>query len=294
MVISAGLFFFLVQAQATPELPIKFTSFDISRERVEHKVIARATLVNTSSEELKDLSVHITYFDRDRELRSSTPCRLQSVPSKRSGVAVLEAIQVERFSRYELSLEAGDRRLVFGGNEEDALPVFRRDHRREKAGAAPGAAGGLTVELKGVKWIARDPLAVKNGPPGDIALLRIAVRRRGQETSATGALSVCFTEGNAPKAYATRRIQEESWRRDADELNSSTAVAESIAYDVLRGELWVAILCADSSKGAPRIDVTLDLEEGGTWIWNKLEKPFEVAPRVADRPPSTGSPSPPK
>ena len=59
---------FLLALQA-PE----FTRFEFARERVGHRVVADALLVNLQDADLADARVVVVYFDRDLELKRSKP-----------------------------------------------------------------------------------------------------------------------------------------------------------------------------------------------------------------------------
>src|SRR5262245_49089043 len=62
----------------------RFTQFEFARERIGHKVIVDATLVNTASQDLTDVRITVSYFVGDRELRKSRPVQVARIAAQES------------------------------------------------------------------------------------------------------------------------------------------------------------------------------------------------------------------
>jgi hypothetical protein len=266
-----------VQA-AGQERPV-FTRFDVSREKEEHKVSVSAVLRNPGSADLSDVWISVSYFDGDRELKSSKSTRLARLPAHESTSLTLEARQVEKFSRYEVLLEMDDRKLVYVGTPAEETPKFKR---AEAVPVRPPESRP-TVEIRGLKWFDRDPLERKQEGPGDVPFLRLAVRLKNQAIHPAGKIQVMLFDGAKPLRFLNIGIEDACYQRDAGELSTRTALPEIVAYDPISGELWIGLLRLDHAKSTLRADVTLTLEDAGTWEWKGLEKSFAAEPRASDR-----------
>ena len=257
--------------QSSDEHP-HFTEFQLSREKEGHKVSASAKLKNPGPVDLADLWVCITYFDGERELRTSKPQRVARLAPRETADVVLEARQVEKFSRYEVGIETDSRKFTYAGTA-DELPKFQRIDRTPERPAPPGP----TVELRGLKWFDRDPLEART--VGDTPFLRFVVLQKGQVQHPTGKIQITVFDGRKPLKYLNISLEDGCYQRDAAELNGRTALPETTAYDPITGEIWVGLSRVDHSKVALRLDVTLSLEGKGTWEWKEMEKVFTCAPR---------------
>lgn len=274
-----SLVFWFVLTQDPSAGHPEFTQFDISRSKDEHRVSIAAVLKNPGATEIGESWITVVYFDGDRELRASTPVRLSGLPAQGTTSISLTARQVETFSRYEVVVESPDRKCTYVGTASGSPPRFKA----EQAVPARKTERRPTVEVRGLKWFSRDPLEVKQESPADIPFLRIAVCQRGQSIHPTGKAAVMIFDGKKPLRFLNLVLGEECYVRDAGELNSRTALPESIAFDPVSGELWIGLIRVDRSKVQIRLDLTLSLEETGTWEWKDLEKSFAAEPRIADR-----------
>jgi hypothetical protein len=90
-------------------------------------------------------------------------------------------------------------------------------------------------------------------------------------------------DGTKPLRYLNIDLADACYRKDAGELNSRTALPETVAYDPLTGELWVGLVRVNHDKTTLRADVTLMQADGGTWEWKGLEKTFVSEPRASER-----------
>jgi len=266
--------FLAVCLQASDDHP-HFIEFQLSREKEGHKVSASAKLKNPGPMDLSDLWVCITYFDGERELRASKPQRLAKLAPRESASVVLEARQVEKFSRYEVGIETDTRKFMYAGAAADELPKFQRVDRTPDR----PAAAGPTVELRGLSWFDRDPLETRPVAPGDTPFLRFVVRQKGQVQHPTGKIQVTVFDGRKPLRYLNIALEDGCYQRDAAELNGRSALPETTAYDPITGEIWVGLIRVDHAKVALRLDVTLAFEGKGTWEWKEMEKVFTCAPR---------------
>lgn len=147
----------LLQAPA-PE----FTKFDLARERVGHRVVAEALLVNLQESDLADARVVVVYFDRDLELKRSKPVAVPRLPSGRPVPVKIEVEQVPNFSRYRVFVEVGGRTWEYLGEDPLRPPVVKKaaparlilaESRRED--------GALVLVVRNDGELeARDPVAV--------------------------------------------------------------------------------------------------------------------------------------
>jgi hypothetical protein len=104
----------------------EFSKFEFARERVGHKVVADATLVNLTPAELRDIKFTGIFFDSERELRRSKPAGIDRIPAGGSGVVHLEALNLPNFSRYEVIVESGAQRWVYMGEDPTHPPMISR------------------------------------------------------------------------------------------------------------------------------------------------------------------------
>lgn len=139
-----------------------FSKFEFSRERIEHKVVVDAVLVNPYLADLTDVRLAITYFEGDRELRRSKVADLARVPAGGTAPVKIEAVQVPNFDRYELILEhGGTKRLVYTGKESAPLPVLRTLPARLVLASHQAEGGTLRLVVRNVgEREAREPTAV--------------------------------------------------------------------------------------------------------------------------------------
>lgn len=459
----------------------EFTRFELSRERVRHRVIAEASLANLLAVDLDEVRVTIIFHDGDREVRRSPTAHLGKIPSGRSAPLTVETEQVEKFDRFEVLVESGERRFVYRGRDPTRPPemlrappprveiAFIREQRperfpgtvrltaavrnpgvsparepdlalefldpagrplrrmrvrlssaippaseetfevslpdcpefvslraraacaladvpippdpfqrlaeleigqcrlvrmtdgsvrvtgmirnglprgarrvvvsfrlggiehplsldgtlgpgevrpfecwiagagtvdgyaytvcfeeaEERAPASPGAGPAVrslgtrrieapaaagpraTVALRGIAWIR--PATEKTGrSKADVAFLKLAVRGPdGRAVYPVGTLLFAAQVENRPPVKGLRRISEEAWSKDAEELATAAGFPESVAYDPLSGELYVGLVAVEP-KGAPlKLDISLKLEGLGEWEWKGLQAPFQ-------------------
>jgi hypothetical protein len=112
----------LLQDGRSPE----FTRYEIARERVGHKVVVDAVLLNPAPVELADAKATVLYFDGDDEIRRSPAVPVPRIPPGKTGSMRIEVAQVPNFSRFEIYLEfRGMTRLYLGG-DPTKLPQLRR------------------------------------------------------------------------------------------------------------------------------------------------------------------------
>jgi hypothetical protein len=267
----------LVQATDN-ERPI-FTRFDVSREKEDHKVSVSAVLKNQGPADLADVWVSVTYYDGDRELKASKPTRVVRLPSRESIPLTLDARQVEKFSRYEVLVETEERKLVYAGTISDAAPKLKR------VDPVPVRTpeSRPTAEIRGLKWFERDPLEQKQDGPSDVPFIRIAVRQKRQDIHPSGKVQIMIFDGTKPVRYLNIGLTDACYLKDAGDLNTRTALPETVAYDPLSGELWIGLIRVDHAKTRLRVDINLILDETGTWEWKGLEKTFVTEPRASER-----------
>src|SRR6185436_16153881 len=191
-----------------------FIEFQLSREKEGHKVSASAKLKNPGSLDLADLWVCITYFDGERELRTSKPQRVAKLAPRETAAVVLEAGQVEKFSRYEVGIETDTRKFMYTGTADEP-PKFQRIDRTPERPAPPGP----TVELRGLKWFDRDPLEMRAVGPGDTPFLRFVVRQKGQVQHPTGKIQIMVFDGKKPLKFMNVSLEDVCYQRDAADLN---------------------------------------------------------------------------
>ena len=115
----------LLALLAQEETPV-FTKFEFTRERVGHRVVAEATLVNTLDRELSNVKVVSVYYDGDRELRRSKLWEIPRVLSGASSSFKLEAEQVPNFSRYEVYVEYGGKTRIYLGTDPLKPPALKK------------------------------------------------------------------------------------------------------------------------------------------------------------------------
>lgn len=254
------------------------TTFEMSREKVEQKVCVSMVVKNPAARDLTDVWVSIAYFDGERELRQSKPTRIARVAMRESAPVALTARQVEKFSRYEVSLESEGRRWLYAGAPSDELPKFKKVEKLP----ARTLETRPTAEVRGLKWFNWDPLDNRRDELKDIPFLRLAIRHKGETLHATGKIQIMLFDGSKPLKYLNIPIDDGSYGRDADELNTKTALPEAVAFEVTAGEVWIGLQRMDHAKCALRVDVTLILDDLGTWKWTGLEKTIAAEPRPAD------------
>ena len=114
-----------LQAPAEKAGP-EFTRFELSRERVRHRVVAEATLANLLAVDLDGVRVTIAFYDGEREVRRSPTAHLGKISAGRSAALTLETEQVEKFDRFEVLVESGDRRFVYRGRDPTRSPELLR------------------------------------------------------------------------------------------------------------------------------------------------------------------------
>jgi hypothetical protein len=104
----------------------EFSKFEFARERVGHKVVADATLVNLTQAEIRDVKLTGIFFDSERELRRSMPVQIDRIAAGGSGNVHLEALNLPNFSRYEVIVESGAQRWVYMGEDPTHPPMISR------------------------------------------------------------------------------------------------------------------------------------------------------------------------
>ena len=157
------------RAATAQDIVPEFSKFDFARERVGHKVIADATLVNLTQAEIRDVKLTAIYFDSERELKRSAPGTIGSIPSGGSGKVRLEAVNLPNFSRYEVIVESGAQRWVYMGEDPDHPPMISRagaarltvlSAKDQRPAAFPGT-GVVTIVVRNLgESPARAPTAV--------------------------------------------------------------------------------------------------------------------------------------
>lgn len=467
----------------------EFTRFELSRERVRHRVIAEASLANLLAVDLDDVRLTIIFYDGDREVRRSPTAHLGKIPSGRSVPLTVETEQVEKFDRFEVLVESGERRFVYRGRDPTRPPEMLRappprveiaslrEERPERfpgtvrltaavrnpgvsparepdlvlefldpagrplrrmrvrlsssiapsseetfevnlpdcpefaslrasaacalgdvpippdpfqrlpeleigqcrlvrmtdgsvrvtgmirnglpravrrvvvtfrlggtehplfldgtlgsgevrsfecwvAGAGtvegyaftvsfeeaegpapagpaaaptvrslgtrrietPAAAGPrATVALRGIAWIR--PAAGKTGrPKADAAFLKLAVRGPdGRAIYPVGTLFFAAEVGTRAPVQGVRRISEDAWSKDAEELATAAGFPETVAYDPLSGELYVGLVPVEPPDAPLKLYISLKLEGLGEWEWKGLQAPFQSEARGPNR-----------
>jgi hypothetical protein len=114
-----------LQAPAEKAGP-EFTRFELSRERVRHRVVAEGTLANLLAVDLTEVRVTIAFYDGDREVRRSPTAHLGTIAAGRSAALNLETEQVEKFDRFEVLVESADRRFLYRGRDPSRPPELLR------------------------------------------------------------------------------------------------------------------------------------------------------------------------
>jgi hypothetical protein len=134
---AAAALLFASELQAQDPVP-EFGKFDLARERIGHRIVADAVLVNPLPTELRDVKVTAIFFDSERELKRSKPVPIDRIAPGGSGGAKIEVAQVPNFSRYEVVVESGGKRWAYAGDDPDRPPVIKL------AGTARLVVAGLT------------------------------------------------------------------------------------------------------------------------------------------------------
>ncbi len=279
LILRHGLGLFLLSAlQEAPEPVPRLTGVEFHREKALQKVSASVTLVNPGKAEIAEGRARVAFFDGERELRESPQARFGKLAAGDSATVVLEAERVENFSRYELRIEAAGWRREYEGSP--ALPLPRLTKSSPSARPGDSAVG---VELRGLRWFDHDPLEKGGEGAGDQPFLRLTVARAREILHPTGKCEIMVFQGDRPLKFLILRIDDSAWARDAADLGSRKRSAGEVAFDPLEGELWIGLLRVDRSRGDLKLDISLRLDEGGTWEWKGLTKPFRADPKPCVR-----------
>ncbi len=180
--------------------------------------------------------------------------------------------------------------------EPEALPTVKKTGSREaykprRAGdppkpgpdPAPAKDGGITAEVRGVKWIEGYQMVNKKYT-GDVAFLRIALRGAdGKPVQPTGKFTAVLSEGGQPRGAVTRFVKKESWGLDAAKIDAKNVNQDIVAYHKETGELWIGLVRADKFWLELKMDVALTIEKVGAWEWKGLAEKFEAKPRGPDK-----------
>jgi hypothetical protein len=136
-----GLLLASVQESSAPE----FTKFDIVRERVGHKVVVDAVLLNPMPAAIEDGKVVVLYFDGDDELKRSAPVPVPKLAPGKSAPFRIEVLQLPNFSRYEIYLQYRGTTRLYLGADPAKLPALRRPSPARLAleGRNDAFAGGV-------------------------------------------------------------------------------------------------------------------------------------------------------
>jgi hypothetical protein len=190
----------LLALQAAPE----FTRFEFARERVGHRVVAEAQLVNLQEADLADARVVVVYYDRDLELKRSKPVAVPRLPSGKAVPVKIEVEQLPNFSRYRVYVDVAGRTWEYLGEDPTRSPVLRK--------AAPAKLslveskredGALVVTVRNLGELeAREPVAVVGA-----ARVRLAPELKGatearfrvEAEGEVGAVAWTLADGPAQK-----------------------------------------------------------------------------------------------
>jgi hypothetical protein len=124
----------------------------------------------------------------------------------------------------------------------------------------------------------------KNGKyTGDVYLLRmIFIDDEGKPMKPTPTINMTVYNKDQAWGKAQRIVTREQWNADATKINSGNVADNTIACDKKSGELWVAFVRTDGPAFEPRTDMTVVIQDLGTWSWKGLSGKFEVAAKTAD------------
>lgn len=175
----------LVLSATAQEAELRFTKFEFARERVGHKVVADAVLLNGTESDLDDLAVVVIYYDRDLELKRSKIHTIAALPSGKSAPLRIEVEQLPNFSRYTVYVVGGGGKWLFHGADALHPPTIRA---REPA-------------RLDVAEVRSTPLAA----PGDAALT-VVVRNLGEVDALEPTVLLSFLEGAQVKGRARVRL----------------------------------------------------------------------------------------
>lgn len=140
----------------------QFTGWDLARERVGHRVVADAILLNGGPSPLAEGKLVVVFYDRTLELKRS---KLILVPRLEPGASTKLKIEVEqlpKFSRYEAFLQDGPHVWLFLGEDPARAPALRkREPARLELVSATPRDGGQTLVVRNIGEVdAGEPTAV--------------------------------------------------------------------------------------------------------------------------------------
>ena len=306
LVLCSAALALVARAAAAQDIVPEFSRFEFARERVGHKVVADATLVNLTQAEIRDVKLTAIYFDSERELKRSAPGRIDSIPAGGSGRARLEAVNLPNFSRYEVIVESGAQRWVYMGEDPDHPPMISRagaarltvlsakDQRPaafpgtdtvtlvvrnlgESAARAPTAV--LTYRAKGGAIVQRLHVRLPDTIAGDtIDTFELSVPRV-PEYAALDVLAACVAQEISAPADSPFEAEVVAVRQcKIGRLSNGTVVVTGQVRNGLKKPLdKVTVTFQLGKKEVPL--VTAPLKPGGTW-------PFDFY--VPDSPPLDG------
>lgn len=125
---------------------------------------------------------------------------------------------------------------------------------------------------------------LKNGKySGDVYLIRfVFIDDEGKPMKPTPTINATIYNKDQAYGRAQRIVTREQWNADATKINSLNVTADTIACDKKSGELWVSIVKTDTAAFDLKVDMTIVINDLGTWSWKGLSGKFEVAAKGPD------------
>jgi hypothetical protein len=290
-----------------------FTKFEFARERVGHKVVADALLVNLQEADLADARVVVVYFDRDLELKRSRPVGVPRLPPGRPVPVKVEVEQLPNFTRYRVYVEVGGRTFEYLGDDPLRTPVARQaapaklslvESKREEA--------GLTVVVRNTGELeAREPVAVLR-LPDRVARVRLAPGLPGA-TEATYSIrvagvphadAVAWTVLDGPsqkeekdvpqlalRAFRTAKLSDGSVRLEGSVRNGFDRAVEKVVVTFRLAGKTVPIVLPGGLKPGEVRDFEVHLDGAGALDGAGFDLAYAdaasaAAPPEAPKPPS--------
>jgi hypothetical protein len=307
ILLSAVALVLAARAARAQDIVPEFSKFEFARERVGHKVVADATLVNLTQAEIRDVTLTAIYFDSERELKRSAPGRIDSIPAGGSGKARLEALNLPNFSRYEVIVESGAQRWVYMGEDPGHPPMISRagaarltvlSAKDQRPAAFPGT-GTVTIVVRNLgESAARAPTAVLTyRAKGGALVQRLHVRLpdtiagdttdtfevtvpRVPEYTALDVLAACVAQeisSPADSQFETEVVAVRQCR--IGRLSNGTVVVTGQIRNGLKKSLDKVTVTFQLGKKEVPLSTTSPVKPGGTW-------PFDFY--IPDCPPLDG------
>jgi hypothetical protein len=145
------------------------------------------------------------------------------------------------------------------------------------------------VEIRGVNVV--EGISFKQGDKtkysGDTYLVRFAFTDgKGQPWQPAPTMNFVVYNGQEPYKKVQRIMTKDQWKADAEKIGPKSVADNTMAFDKKSGELWIAVVRADSGFDF-RFDLALEIKGTGTWSWKGLERDkdgvIKSAPKGPDK-----------